>query len=161
MVLRRKVLYTWSHNNDIVTAYRGALPQDSTNFKGDYGPSDFDQRNIFTGLVTYQVPGGQKWKPLTNGWQINTLATFHGGQPFSVYSSSDTSGTDDGNQRADLTGVDAYGGFRKNTPGANWLNPAAFVDAAPANVGKLQTQPVLWTGIFGCRSLGLQEHANY
>ena len=127
--------YTWSHNSDIVTAYRGALPQDSTNFKGDYGPSDFDQRNIFTGLVTYQIPGGQKWKPLTNGWQVNTLATFHGGQPFSVYSSSDTSGTEDGNQRADLTGINPYGGFRKNTAGANWLNPAAFVDAAPGTWG--------------------------
>ena len=54
--------YTWSHSFDEVTAYRGALPQDSTNFKGDYGPSDFDSRNIFVGLITYNVPGAQKWK---------------------------------------------------------------------------------------------------
>ena len=33
--------YTWSHSNDEVTAYRGALPQDSTNFKGDYGTERF------------------------------------------------------------------------------------------------------------------------
>ena len=74
--------YTWSHSFDDVSAYRGALPQDSTNFKGDYGQSDFDQRNIFTGLVSYEIPGGDKWKLLTNGWQVNTLATFHGAPRF-------------------------------------------------------------------------------
>ncbi|MBV8436157.1 MAG: TonB-dependent receptor [Silvibacterium sp.] len=128
--------YTWSHNFDEVTAYRGALPQDSFNFKGDYGPSDFDVRNTAVGLITYDVPGAQKWKGLTNGWQLNSLITFHGGLPFSVYSSADTSGTDDGNQRADIVpGIDPYAGYRKGKVGANWLNPAAFVDAAPGTWG--------------------------
>ena len=36
--LTAQAAYTWSHSMDEVTAYRGALPQDSTNFKGDYGP---------------------------------------------------------------------------------------------------------------------------
>src|ERR1700761_7551933 len=49
--------YTWSHNLDEVTQYRGQLPQDSTNFKGDYGASDFDTRNTFVGFVNYTVPG--------------------------------------------------------------------------------------------------------
>lgn len=128
--------YTWSHSFDEVTAYRGALPQDSFNFKGDYGPSDFDMHNIVVGLISYDVPGGQKWKALTNGWQLNSLITFHGGQPFSVYSSADTSGTDDGNQRADIVpNVDPYAGYRKEKINANWLNPAAFVDAAPGTWG--------------------------
>jgi hypothetical protein len=128
--------YTFSHSFDDVTAYRGALPQDSTNFKGDYGPSDFDQRNIFTGLLSYEVPGLDRWKALTNGWQVNTLATFHGGAPFSMYSNADSSGTGDGNQRADFVpGVNPYAGFRKGSPGANWLNPNAFVDATPGTWG--------------------------
>jgi len=128
--------YTWSHSFDEVTAYRGALPQDSFNFKGDYGPSDFDVRNTVVGLITYDVPGGQKWKGLTRGWQLNSLLTFHGGLPFSVYSSADTSGTDDGNQRANIvSGVNPYAGYRKGKVNANWLNPAAFVDAAPGTWG--------------------------
>ena len=128
--------YTWSHSFDEVTAYRGALPQDSTNFKGDYGPSDFDNRNIFTGLVTYQLPGAEHMKLLTSGWELNSLMTFHGGLPFSVYSSADTSGTNDGNQRANFVpGVSPYAGFRKGGVGANWLNPNAFVDAAPGTWG--------------------------
>ncbi len=134
--LTAQAAYTWSHSFDEVTAYRGALPQDSFNFKGDYGPSDFDNRNIFVALFTYDVPGGQKWKGLTRGWQLNSLMTFHGGLPFSVYSSSDTSGTSDGNQRANyVPGVSPYAGYRKGKVGANWLNPAAFVDAPAGTWG--------------------------
>ena len=134
--LTAQAAYTWSRSFDEVTAYRGALPQDSFNFKGDYGPSDFDNRNIFVALFTYDVPGAQKWKPLTHGWQLNSLMTFHGGLPFSVYSSADTSGTSDGNQRANyVPGVDPYAGYRKGKVGANWLNPAAFVDAPAGTWG--------------------------
>jgi hypothetical protein len=128
--------YTWSHSFDEVTAYRGALPQDSFNFKGDYGPSDFDNRNTFVGLVSYQVPGSTHLPVLTKGWELNTLSTFHGGLPFSVYSSADTSGTNDGNQRANaVAGVNPYAGYRKGGVGLNWLNPAAFVDAPAGTWG--------------------------
>ena len=134
--LTAQAAYTWSHSFDEVTAYRGALPQDSFNFKGDYGPSDFDNRNIFVALLSYQVPGGNKWKGLTQGWQLNSLMTFHGGLPFSVYSSADTSGTNDGNQRANyVPGVNPYAGYRQGKVGANWLNPAAFVDAPAGTWG--------------------------
>ena len=111
------------------------LPQDSTNFKGDYGASDFDQRNIFTAAATYTIPGGEKWKLLTNGWELNTLATFHGGIPITVLSPSDTSGTGEGTQRAQLTGVSAYLGARQEKPGANWLNPDAFTSPTPGTFG--------------------------
>ena len=73
---------------------------------------------------------------LTKGWELNSLMTFHGGLPFSVYSSADTSGTNDGNQRADVVpGVNPYKGFRKGGVGANWLNTAAFADASPGTWG--------------------------
>ncbi len=128
--------YTFSHSFDEVTAYRGALPQDSTNFKGDYGPSDFDVRHIFTGLITWDVPGSHVMPALTKGWQVNSLMTFRGGAPFSVYSSQDTSGTDDGNQRANLVpGANPYSGYAKGGVGLNWLNPASFVDAPAATWG--------------------------
>jgi hypothetical protein len=128
--------YTWSHNLDEVTAYRGALPQDSTNFKGDYGPSDFDSRNIFVELVSYNVPGTERWSLLSKGWQVNSLLSFHSGNPFSVFSSSDTSGTDNQVQRADsVPGVSPYAGAKQQKINANWLNPTAFVDAAPGTFG--------------------------
>jgi hypothetical protein len=125
--LTSQLAYTWSHSFDDVTAYRGALPQDSTNFKGDYGPSDFDQRNIFTGLISYSVPDGRKLKALTSGWQVNSLLTFHGGLPFSVLSASDNSGTNEGVQRAVQIGS-PYAGAKQEKVNGYWLNPAAFQD---------------------------------
>ncbi len=127
--------YTWSHSNDIVTAYRGALPQDSFNFKGDYGASDFDERNIFTAFASYHIPGGENLKPLTNGWQVNTLATFHSGFPITVLSGSDTSGTGEGTQRAELTGQNPYLNAKINKAGALWLNPGAFTNPALGTFG--------------------------
>jgi hypothetical protein len=128
--------YTWSHAFDEVTSYRGALPQDSTNFRGDYGPSDFDSRNTLVGLVSYNVPGTDRLKLVSKGWQLNSLFTFHSGNPFSVFSSSDSSGTDEQVQRADLVaGMNPYAGFKQQKVGANWLNPAAFVDAAAGTFG--------------------------
>jgi outer membrane receptor protein involved in Fe transport len=139
--------YTWSHSFDEVTAYRGALPQDSTNFKGDYGQSDFDNRNIFVGLITYEVPGSSHMSVLTKGWEVNSLMTFHGGLPFSVYSSADTSGTNDGNQRANFVpGVSPYSGFRKGAVNANWLNPNAFVDADPGTWGNTRRNAYIGPG---------------
>ena len=66
--------YTWSHSFDDVTSYRGALPQDSFNFKGDYGNSDFDNRHTFVGLVTYDVPGAHLLPAVTRGWQLGAPA---------------------------------------------------------------------------------------
>jgi outer membrane receptor protein involved in Fe transport len=128
--------YTWSHNLDEVTAYRGALPQNSFNFKGDYGPSDFDMRNIFVGLVTYNLPGTQRFAGFSKGWSLNSLISLHGGLPFSVFSSGDTSGTSEGVQRANIVpGVNPYAGAKQAKVGGQWLNSAAFVDAPAGTFG--------------------------
>ncbi len=132
--LTAQAAYTWSHNFDEVTAYRGALPQDSNNFRGDYGNSDFDTRNTYVGLISYEIPGLQNHKLLTQGWQVNSLMTFHTGLPFSVFSTFDNSGTDEGVQRANQVG-DPYAGAKIAKPNANWLNPAAFADPAPGQFG--------------------------
>jgi hypothetical protein len=131
--------YTWAHSLDDMTAYRGTLPQDSFNIQGDYGNSDFDTRHNFTALLNYDLPGASRFKLLTNGWALSSLLSFHSGQPFTVFSSSDTTGTGEGVQRANQIG-DPFAGvshaFSKS--GVTWVNPAAFAD--PAN-GTLGTSP--------------------
>ncbi len=91
--------YTWGHNLDEVTQYRGALPQDSYNFKGDYGNSDFDTRNSFKGYANYAIPAAPVAKLLTGGWELNAAYAFNGGQPITVYNGDDTSGTNEYTQR--------------------------------------------------------------
>ena len=127
--------YTWSHSFDDVTSYRGALPQDSTNFKGDYGQGDFDSRNILVGEVSYDLPGMGSHRAITGGWQLNSVMAFHSGLPFTVLTDDQTDNTGENNQRANQVIANPYAGFKKQTPGANWLNPDAFTDPAPGTWG--------------------------
>jgi hypothetical protein len=128
--------YTWAHGLDDMTQYRGTLPQDSFNLKGDYGNMDYDTRHNFTAVMNYDLPNASRWKPLLNGWELSSLVSLHTGQPFTVFSSADTTGTDEGEQRANQVG-DPFAGvshaFNKN--GVTWINPAAFVNPAPGTFG--------------------------
>jgi hypothetical protein len=129
-----QTIYTWSRALDEVTAYRGALPQDNTNFKGDYSNSDFDTRNTFVSFMSYEVPGSQHLKNLTSGWQVNGLLSFHGGQPFTVHASGDISGTNEGNDRA-VQIAPARTGYQGQKPNVNWYDPSAFTDPTPGTFG--------------------------
>lgn len=128
--------YTWGHNLDEVTQYRGALPQDSYNFKGDYGNSDFDTRNSLKGYVNYLLPSPSRMKLLAGGWELNTAFTFNGGQPITVYNGDDTSGTFEYTQRVNRVSNPFSGITHKiqtNSSGGKyvqWFNPAAYVEPA-------------------------------
>jgi len=147
--LTAQIAYTWSHSLDQVTAYRGALPQNSiatgsgcgpvsnAGFACDYSNSDFDTRNTGIIQLTYKIPGINSWKGFTHGWELSSLVNFHGGQPFNITTSSDTTGTDEFVQRPNLVG-NATAGFQSEKPNANWLNPAAFVQPAAGTFGTLR-----------------------
>ncbi len=119
-----------------MTLYRGSIPQDSFYIQGDYGNSDFDTRQNFTGLITYNFPNASSWKLLRNGWQLSSLLSFYTGQPFTVYSSSDETGTGEGVQRANQVGNPFAGvSHAFNNGGVTWVNPAAFVNAPAGTYG--------------------------
>jgi Carboxypeptidase regulatory-like domain/TonB dependent receptor len=128
--------YTWAHGLDDMTQYRGTLPQDSFNLKADYGSMDYDTRHNFTAVLNYDLPNASRFKPLLNGWELSSLLSFHSGQPFSVLSSTDTTGTDEGEQRANLIGDPfASVSHKFNKSGVAWLNQAAFADPVPGTFG--------------------------
>jgi hypothetical protein len=130
--------YTWAHAFDDMTAYRGAVPQNSFNIQGDYGNSDFDTRHNFTALLNYDLPSASHFKPLLSGWQLSSLLSFHTGQPFNVTTSTDNTGTDEGVQRPNLVG-NPYAGVSHafSKTGIQWVNPAAFAQPAPGTYGNL------------------------
>ena len=131
--------YTWSHSFDEVSSSRSVLPQDSRNFKAEYSNSDLDTRDNFTTYIAYNLPEfAHGPRRLVNGWQVNGLVTLHGGQPFTVSNSSDTSGTDENAQRVNLIGNPFAGIRHKFFPATatssateQWINPDSF--ASPAN----------------------------
>lgn len=130
--------YTWSHSLDDVTSYTGQLPQNSFSFQNNYGNSDYDTRNNFNAVLTYAFPkyGASR---LENGWKLNSLVVLHGGEPFTIRTSADTTGTLEGTQRVNEIGNPRAGITRKlvgKTP-VQWINPAAFAAPAPGTYGTM------------------------
>lgn len=120
--------YTWAHSLDTMSEYRGVIPLDSYNLKAEYGNGDFDTRHNFTTSLTYEVPGSSHGpKILTHGWQVNSLLSFHTGQPFNISGGFSRPG-------CDLV-ADPFAGvshsFSAAAGGEQWVNPAAFNCSSP------------------------------
>jgi hypothetical protein len=140
-----QVAYTWAHSLDEASQIYLYNPQNSLCFKCDYGNSDFDVRNTAVTYVTYMLPNAAHGpKLLTNGWQVNSLLSFHGGQPFSIFSSnSGGSGTGEFAERANLNPGNApYAGVSHSVVGSastgysvSWMNPNAYSPSANGAFG--------------------------
>jgi hypothetical protein len=124
--------YTWSHALDYETGELPYVPQDPLNEKAEYGNSDFDVRNTFTGYFDYQVPKFSGPSRLTTGWEFNSGFSFHGGTPFTVTSSSNPSGNGESADRAVQVVSDPKAGVSHAITGGvvQWFSSTAFVDAA-------------------------------
>jgi len=143
--LTTQIAYTWAHELDEISQYRGAIPFNSTCLACEYGNGDFDTRQNFSATLTWDIPGsehGPRW--LTHGWSVNSLMTFHGGQPL-----------DEIRTGYDLIG-DPFAGvshsFQKSASftGVHWINPAAFcINDVTAGGPGLGTCPGGGSGVFG------------
>ena len=132
--------YTWGHELDTVSEYRGVLPLDSTNLHAEYGNGDYDTRNSFTASFVYSVPrlaSATGWKNyILNDWQVSSLWVLHGGQPFNITGSTNRPGLYVvGNP---FSGVSHT--FSQANGGEQWVNPAVFFapctsGTCPAGVG--------------------------
>src|SRR5438270_7578608 len=102
--------YTYSHSLDDVGANWdfGAglgLPSDSNHPNREYASSDFDIRHRFTLSMTYAIPGKKSFAQLLEGWQLNSIVSLYGAQPFGVMDAgSDVSLTGEANDRWDFFG---------------------------------------------------------
>jgi hypothetical protein len=132
--LNTQISYTWGHELDTVSEYRGVLPLDSSNLKAEYGNGDYDTRNAFTASFLYEVPKApwapDGWKNLIfNGWQLSSLWVFHGGQPFNITGNTNRPGL---NVVGDpFSGVSHT--FSAANGGEQWVNPLAF--CTPGSTG--------------------------
>ncbi len=127
-----KLNYTYGHSRDDLSATRNLIPQNSYNLRGDWGNSDYDIRHSFVTFLTYSAPTPGHLKLLLGGWQFNSLLTFYTGSPFTVLSGTDTSLTEENNDRAEVVGnpfqnvpADVKGSY------AYWFNPNAFALPTP------------------------------
>jgi hypothetical protein len=141
--------YTWSRAMDNGTDVRTTLPANSFNLRNEYGPSGVDLRHIFTGFVSYDVPSFTRKAPiLFKGWQLNSLMTFHTGNPITLISGTNRSGTGDIQDRVDVVGQAFSSVPARATPfgAVPWFNPAAFALAATGTFGNIGRNAIYGPG---------------
>jgi hypothetical protein len=131
--LTSQLAYTWSHALDYETGFLPYAPQDPRNEKAEYGNSDYDVRNTFTGYFNYAIPVFRGPERLTHGWEVNSGFSFHGGTPYTVVASSNVSGNGDNADRAVQVIQNPSAGVSHAIiqGSVQWFNPNAFVDPAP------------------------------
>ncbi len=99
--------YTFSKTLDYVSSFNVAgsaprlvggendLAQDPFNLKAEHGPSLFDARHRFVFSGSYEIPlpaaATRLVRGVFGGWQMNTIANFASGTPFTVYDSANVS----------------------------------------------------------------------
>jgi hypothetical protein len=96
--------YTYSKSLDYVSSFNvsGSAPrlvagendlaQNPFDLKAEHGPSLFDSRHRFVFSGSYEIPVahflGTVARAALGGWQLNTIANFASGTPFTVYDSA-------------------------------------------------------------------------
>lgn len=145
--------YTWSKTltgmpwNQAATSIGAnnsfVLPITVPNFKRlDYGPADFDHRNVIAMSYVYEIPKFLNEAPgavryLVNGWEASGIFQYRGGDPLTVMSgAANNSGSGQQRDRAVQVGA-PYGGNACNGAAncRSYLNPASFTNNPAGTFG--------------------------
>jgi hypothetical protein len=137
--------YTWSHATDDLPVNTGVtsagagnsyvLPVYEPNYKRlDHGASDFDHRNVISASYVWSLPtlkeGPRPVRYILNGWETTGLVQTRTGDPLTITSGGNNSGTSLGRDRAVYSGAQPYGNSActavTTPPCKSYLNPAAF-----------------------------------
>jgi hypothetical protein len=118
----------------------------------NYGPSNFDVRNVAKGYFVYDLPFGLGKQFLNRnkladvvvgGWQVSGTVQLSAGNPFQVFATDNTY-QNAGSQFPNLTGVSTkpHGGRTIK----EWYNPLAFSNPGNGNFGTLGRNPLVGPG---------------
>jgi outer membrane receptor protein involved in Fe transport len=134
--------YTWSHGLTDAQTDRSSAPQNVYNFnQGEYGPTQYDRRHVFSATWVYELPFMQDQKGLMGkilgGWESAGVVSASTGLPLTVI----TSGIDTG-------GLGILPGAASARPNAicnpnfgatgdrfQWFNTSCFATPVSGTVG--------------------------
>jgi hypothetical protein len=148
--------YTFSKSLDYVSSLNEAgsaprnvagendLAQNPFDWNAEHGPSIFDARNRFVMSASWELPflknGSGLAKAVFGGWQLNGIANFSSGTPFTVFDSVDVA------QQGSAPEITGFSANRPNLVGdpnqgphtvERWFNLDAFQQLDPvANAGE-------------------------
>jgi hypothetical protein len=147
--------YTWSKALDGMPWNQAATsignnnsfvyPITAPNFKSlDYGPADFDHRNVTALSYVYAVPKFLNDAPgavryVLNGWETTGLFQYRSGDPLTIMSGqSNNSLSAQNRDRAVLTGAPyGSGACTTSVNCKSYLNPASFANNAAGTYGTI------------------------
>jgi hypothetical protein len=150
--LTSQIAYTWAHSistGDATSDLGGATgfqPADSTNLRASRGNSMFDQRQALLISYVYELPFDrrtQRWKPLTQGWQLSGSTTFRGGLATPVFDTTNPSGTSEFRDRPNCTGPIVYQLSDLTKP----YVVSGLAPATPGTFGNCPRNPIRAPGI--------------
>ena len=174
--LQVRANYTWSKNLDINSALTGAqasnqaqMVLDRTDLRRDWGPSALNITSDANISARYELPFGQgkHWlssasgleSKLITGWQLNGIATFLTGFPFTPLVGSNRSGDGDTrNPDRPSLASNFSGPILLHSPN-EWFNPNAFVLLSRGNVWKFGQRNSHRTGAGRPGCFAVQKHA--
>jgi hypothetical protein len=127
-------------SEQLTTQGSSSFPQDSRDFSGWYGPSDYDVRHRLTVNFVAELPFGRnkKWAQsgvgaaLLGDWTVSGIFAARSGRPFTVNQSSNNVGqsmTGLPDQKGDATGAQTV---------EQWFDPSAFSPVASGVFGNEQ-----------------------
>ena len=164
--------YTWGHSIDAGSQQWGSEgrnnPQNTTNIydrKFDIGDSIFDVRHSFSFNAIYELPFGNNLdgaaRHLLGGWEINSILVLSGGNPVTIITGFNRSGSVDTRNpdRPDLASAKANNiegnstgcgrvaaGTPLGTPNL-WFDPCAFALPLAGTLGNLGRSSVRGDGV--------------
>lgn len=127
-------VYSGTAVNELTT-----VPGDQLfNLRSNYGPSDFDRRHRFVTSFVYDLPkvgfDSKVVRALLNNFQLNGIATFQTGTPFSIIESNGTSVIQRANFAPGFNGQIEGSGATTDRLGG-YFNTAAFTRSTLFLVG--------------------------
>jgi hypothetical protein len=156
--LSGQLSYTWSHDLDLSdNSNNGGTTMDQYNINLDYASSNWDTRNRFVAIATYDLPkfegSNYATKTALGGWQVNTIVTLQTGLPYNVYLDNDQANVSQPNgnvQRPDWVHVPSATcttKFYVNNPTGPCIDGSAFTYPAPFTFGNEGRNPLYGPGL--------------
>jgi hypothetical protein len=151
--LTTQVSFTWSHNLDTASEVEnffgtsGYVPQDSTNLKGSYGNSEFDQRRALIITYVYAIPAPKldnKFEYVLKDWQLSGTTTMRDGLAAPLLTFADESGVGNFNTRFNCVAPIHYQLRDLKQP---YASVSSFQEPSPGTFGNCPRNPLVAPGL--------------
>ena len=150
--LTTQVSFTWSHNLDTASEVEnffgtsGYVPQDSTNLRGNYGNSEFDQRRALIITYVYALPSPKLQNALgyvLKDWQLSGTTTMRDGLAAPLLTFGDEAGVGNLSTRPNCSGPIHYQLKDFSQPYAS----GNFTPPDPGTFGNCPRDPLVAPGL--------------